>query len=183
MDELSNPQWYCIHTKPKSEHMAAAALKQFDDVVAYCPRIRFQRSTARGKVWFVEALFPSYFFARFDLTTRFRAVKHAHHVIGIVGFGGVPVPLSQATIDDLKEEMAGEELREIRHGLNVGDTVEVAEGPMRGLRGVVEGFASGEERVKVLLEFLGRQSLVEVPASRVLSERGPRQGFSDKTTP
>ncbi len=174
------PEWYCIHTKPKSEHLAAAALKMFEDVTTFCPRIRFQRSTPRGKVWFVEALFPSYFFARFELAGRLRAVKHANHVIGVVGFGGAPVPVPPETIAGLQEEMQGEEVRIVQHGVKVGDTVEVAEGPMRGLKGIVESLASGEERVKVLLEFLGRQSLVEVPAAKLLSDRAPRQDFSGK---
>ncbi len=178
MPEDSQPRWYCVHTKPKSEHLAAAALKSFEGVSTYCPRIRFQRSTSRGKVWFVEALFPSYFFARFDVTQSIRAVKHANHVIGVVGFGGVPVPVPDEVVADLRIEMQDQELREVSHGVHLGDTVEVTEGPMRGLRGVVESIATGADRVKILLEFLGRQSLVEVPTSRLLSDRGPRETFS-----
>ncbi|HSI63222.1 MAG TPA: transcription termination/antitermination NusG family protein [Candidatus Saccharimonadia bacterium] len=178
--EPTGPFWYCVHTKPKSEHLAAAALLAFGEVETFCPRLRFQRSTARGKVWFTEALFPSYFFAKFDLAARLRAVKHANHVIGVVGFGGMPVPLPEETIVDLRAEMQGKEIREISHGVQVGDTVEVAEGPMRGLKGIVESLANSEERVKILLEFLGRQSLVEVPKSKLLSDRGPRESFTDK---
>ncbi len=178
--EHTGPLWYCIHTKPKCEHLAAAALLAFGEVETFCPRLRFQRSTPRGKVWFTEALFPSYFFARFDLAARFRAVKHANHVIGVVGFGGTPVPLPEETIVDLRTEMQGLEVREVSHGVKVGDTVEVAEGPMRGLKGIVESMATGEARVKVLLEFLGRQSLVEVPKSKLLSDRGPRESFTDR---
>lgn len=180
MSDTTSPQWFCVHTKPKSEHLAAAGLKMFGEIEAYCPRIKFQRSTPRGKVWFTEALFPSYFFAKFSLSDRFRAVKHANHVIGIVGFGGVPMPVPEQTVADLREEMRGQEVREVRHGVQIGDTVEVAEGPMRGLKGIVESLASGEERVKVLLEFLGRQSLVEVPASKILSDRAPREKFNNK---
>jgi transcription antitermination factor NusG len=175
------PLWYCVHTKPKSEHLAAAALRMLDgEIETYCPRIRFQRATPRGKVWFTEALFPSYMFARFDLATWMRGVKHANHVIGIVGFGGRPAPLDDRIVADLRSEMRGQELREVQHGVKVGDAVEVAEGPMRGLKGIVESFATGEERVRILLEFLGRTSLVEVPAAKLLSERGPREALSPK---
>ena len=178
-EEAPQPQWYCVHSKPKSEHLAAAAIRAVDaGIETFCPRIRFQRSTSRGKVWFVEALFPSYFFARFDLALSLRAVKHANHVIGVVGFGGKPVPLEEQVISDLRAEMQGAELREVRYGIRVGDTVQVAEGPMRGLTGIVESIAGGAERVQVLLEFLGRQSIVEVPASKILSERAPREALS-----
>lgn len=174
MPDPETALWYCIHTKPKCEHLAAASMRQLEGVETYCPRIRFQRSTPRGKVWFVEALFPSYFFARFLYSTSFRAVKHTHNVIRIVGFGAEPAPVPQGVIESLREEMQGSELREVSYGVQVGDTVEVAEGPMRGLKGIVDSIASGEQRVKLLLEFLGRQSLVEVPASKLLSEKAPR---------
>jgi transcription antitermination factor NusG len=131
-------------------------------------------------VWFTEALFPSYMFARFDLATSMRAVKHANHVLNIVGFGGKPVPVEDQVIAGLRMEMRGEELREVHHGVKVGDTVEVAEGPMRGLKGIVESLASGEERVRILLEFLGRTSVVEVPAAKILSDRAPREAISPK---
>ena len=45
---------------------------------------------------------------------------------------------------------------------------------------IVESLASGEERVRILLEFLGRTSVVEVPAAKLLSERGPREALSPK---
>jgi transcription elongation factor/antiterminator RfaH len=169
--------WYCIHSKPKCEHLVAASLKAFEGVEAYCPRIRFQRSTQRGKVWFTEALFPSYLFARFVMNESFRAVKHAHNVIRIVEFGGEPSPVPDETIEALKKEMRGLEVREVTHGLKIGETVEVAEGPMRGLTGIVENIASGDERVYLLLDFLGRQSVVQMPASNVISDRGPREAM------
>lgn len=179
MPPQSQIAWYCIHTKSKSEHLAAAALRLLG-IECYCPRLRFQRVTPRGKVWFTEALFPSYVFARFDHVESQRAVKYANHVIRIVSFGDDPVPLSDGDIDALKREMLGKEVREVQHGVKVGDTVEVAEGPMRGLRGIIESIASGEDRVKVLLEFLGRQSLVNVSKVSLINERSPRDVMSSK---
>lgn len=180
MTEPTQPQWYCIHTKPKCEHIAAAAVAQFDAVETYCPRLRFQRSTARGKVWFTEALFPSYFFARFIYSDSYRAVRHAHNVIRIVEFGGKTVSLPDQTIEDLRTEMLNKEVREIQHGVNVGDSVEIAEGPMRGLKGIVESIANGADRVRVLLEFLGRDNVVEVPSSKVLSDRAARDVITSR---
>ena len=176
-DQASELLWYCVHTKPKCEHIVAANLRTIEGVEAYCPRIRFQRSTPRGKVWFTEALFPSYLFARFVLAGSYRAVKHAHNVIRVVEFGGSPSPVPDVSIEELKREMRGEEVREVRHGVKVGDVVEVAEGPMRGLHGIVESTMSGNERVCLLLDFLGRQSIVQMPASNVLSERRPREAM------
>ena len=174
---MSEPQtaWYVVHTRPKCEHLAAALMLGLPGVETYCPRIRFQRSTRRGKVWFVEALFPSYFFARFDPQVSVRAVKHAQNVIRIVDFGGSLIPVPDSVIAALRQEMGDQDLREIQVGVNVGDTVELTEGPMRGLKGIVNSIHSGAERVKILLEFLGRESLVEVSTTQLLTEHTPRQ--------
>jgi transcriptional antiterminator RfaH len=174
----TEPGWYCVHTKPKCEHSAASVLRELGGVETFCPRIRFQRSTRRGKVWFVEALFPSYFFARFDPETSLRAVKHSQNVIRVVEFGGIPIRVPVESIEYLQREMSGEELREIKVGIKAGDSVEVTEGPMRGLTGIVESVHSGEERVRILLEFLGRQSVVEVSAGKLISDAVPRNAVA-----
>lgn len=143
-------------------------------VETYCPRIRFQRSTKRGKVWFVEALFPSYFFARFVPAESIRAVKHSQNVLRVVSFGEQMVSVPDLVIATLRSEMENEDVREVKVGVKVGDTVELTEGPMRGLKGIVNCVMSGEERVRILLEFLGRQNVVEVHASKILTDFTPR---------
>lgn len=173
MSDTVSPQWFCIHTKPKSEHLAAANLSLFDEIETYCPRIKFKRSTPRGKVWFTEALFPGYIFARFDLSVWRHFVKNSAHVIGIVGFGDVPVAVPDQIVEDVRSEMRGQELRELSHDLQIGDTMEVVLGPKRVLRGIMDGPASQEERVKVLLELLGHRSLVELAAFKMPSDSGP----------
>lgn len=170
----ADPAWYCVHTRPKCENSAASVLREIEGVETFCPRIRFQRSTRRGKVWFVEALFPSYFFAKFSVSDALRAVKHSQNVIRVVEFGGIPVCVPAESIERLRLEMGEGELREIKIGIRVGDNVEVTEGPMRGLTGIVESLHSGEDRVRILLEFLGRQSVVEVSAGKLISDSTPR---------
>ena len=171
---MSEHAWYCVHTKPKCEHLAAASMRQFEGVETFCPRIRFQRSTPRGKVWFVEALFPSYFFAKFDFETHIRAVKHAQNVLRVIEFGGTYVTVPERHIEELRQEMAGEEVREVKSTLKVGDAVELTEGPMRGFKGIIDRLLSGEDRVRILLEFLGRETVLEVDSGKLLTEHSPR---------
>ena len=92
-------RWYCVQTRPKSEHIAAAGLARFDGVEAYCPRIRYQKVTRRGKVWFREALFPNYIFARFDAEESLRAVSSSQAVVRVVGFGDVLGEVPAAVLD------------------------------------------------------------------------------------
>lgn len=173
-DKASTPAWYVVHSRPKCEHIAAALMAGLENVEVYCPRIRFQKNTRRGKVWFVEALFPSYFFARFVPIDSLRAVKHSQSVIKVVDFGGNLTPVPDSVIAELKAEMQEEEVREVHVGVQVGDVVELTEGPMRGLKGIVNTMLTGAERVRILLEFLGRENAVEVPLSKILTEHKPR---------
>ena len=170
----NTPAWYVVHTRPKCEHIAASLMAGLEGVETYCPRIRFQRNTRRGKVWFVEALFPSYFFARFIPIESMRAVKYSQSVISVVDFGGNLTSVPDKAIAELKAEMKDVEICEVEVGVKVGDTVELTEGPMRGLKGIVNAMLSGADRVRVLLEFLGRENAVEVPVSKVLTEHKPR---------
>lgn len=175
---IDEPAWYVVHSKPKCEHIAAALMQGLAGVETYCPRIRFQRSTRRGKVWFVEALFPSYFFARFIPQDSQRAVRHSQNVVRIVDFGGKMVSVPDAVIESIRQEMDNLEVKEIKAGVQVGDTVELTEGAMRGLKGIVNSIHDGQERVKILLEFLGRESLVEVSVSKILNEQAVREVLS-----
>lgn len=169
------PAWYVIHSRPKCEHLAASLMLGLPGVETYCPRIRFQRSTRRGKVWFVEALFPGYFFARFIPAESVRAVRHSQNVIRIVDFGDQMVPVADGVIAALRQEMSHQDVKEIQVGVTVGDTVEVTEGPMKGLKGIVNSLMDGQERVRILMEFLGRENLIEVSAQRLLPEHRPRE--------
>ncbi|MCB1224808.1 MAG: hypothetical protein KDK99_03245 [Verrucomicrobiales bacterium] len=179
-DPLSAPTfpdvegWYVVHTRTKAEHTAAGMMKSHLGIETYCPRIRFQRATKRGKIWFVEALFPSYFFARFTPVDSIRAVRHSQNVLNVVDFGGQLAHVPDEVIATIQEEMEGQEIREISAPLQPGDAVEVTEGPMRGFRGIVLSLHSGEERVRILLEFLGKQNLVEVQAHNLLSDKSAR---------
>jgi transcriptional antiterminator RfaH len=174
------PAWYVVHSKPKCEHIAAAMMLGLPGVETYCPRIRFQRNTKRGKVWFQEALFPSYFFARFVPNESLRAVRHSQNVIRVVDFGDQMVSVSDEVIRLIREEMQDQDVRELHVGMEVGDTVEFTEGPMRGLKGIVNSIHNGQERVKILMEFLGRDSIVEVEASKLLTEHTPRDVLAGK---
>lgn len=77
-------------------------------------------------------------------------------------------------ITELKEEMQNEDIRVVEMPINLGDEVEVTSGPMRGLRGIVSGLTNAKERVRILLEFLGRENLVEVGTDNLLTEQTPR---------
>ncbi len=164
-----NEAWYCVRSKTKQEHIAAAALRKLEAVEVFCPRLRFRRPTRRGPVWFNEALFPGYLFARFEWPVRSKAVRYAHGVTGVVHFGGQYATVPAATIGALRRQMDATELKVVSLPLAVGDVTQIVAGPMTGLEAVVQQLLPARERVKVLLEFLGRRVEAEVKTTELVT--------------
>jgi len=171
----SGPAWFCIRTQPKHEHIAAAHLKQETAVEVYLPRIRFKRSTRRGPVWFTEALFPSYLFARFDLASQARKLRSVRGVSGIVHFGNQWPTIPAQVIADLRVTVGADQTHVIREDLQPGELVEISGGAFHGLQAVVTRLMPARQRVAVLLDFLGRQTLAEVAINVVVREGDGRK--------
>jgi transcriptional antiterminator RfaH len=168
------PAWFCVRTQPKHEHIAAAHLAKEPELAVYLPRIRFKRSTRKGPVWFTEALFPNYLFARFDLGADLRKVHHARGVRGVVHFGDRWPAIPEAVIASLQASVGAEQVHVINEELQPGDKVQISGGAFHALEAVVTRVMPGRQRVAVLLEFLGRQTMVEVANDGLVRERDGR---------
>ena len=178
-EALPEPEylWRCVHTKPKSEHIAARNVQMIghDGIDVFCPRVRFCKSTKRGKVWFVESMFPGYIFVRFDLFRSLRAVNGAHGVTRVIRFADHFSSIDESVISELRLNFDKEsELITVHQTLIEGDEVEVAEGALRGATAVVTKILPGKDRVRILLEFLGGSREIEVPLMSVLGNRNAR---------
>lgn len=162
--------WFCLKSQPKHEHIAAAHLRQNSAVEVFLPRIRFKRATRQGTAWATEALFPGYLFARFDWQTSLRLVQHSRGVRGVVHFGERWPAIPEEIIRELQQTIGATGLRIIPEEFNPGDEVKITEGAMRGLRAVVLRGLPGRERIAVLMEFLGRQTMIELPRHFLIKE-------------
>lgn len=169
--KADEPFWFCLRSQPKHEQVAANVLRRQLQVPCFSPRLRFRKATRRGAVWFVEAMFPGYLFAQFVYQLRHRAVEAANGVNGVVHFGDNLATIDSETILALQEMAGDEELVTIDPELQIGQPVEIAEGPFQGLEAVVTRVLRAKERVKVLLEFLGRSVETEIPRPKVLPMR------------
>jgi transcriptional antiterminator RfaH len=166
--DSAEPAWYCLRSQPKHEHIAAAHLRMLEGVTVFCPRIRFKRTTRRGLVWVTEAMFPGYLFAQFELAEMHRHVRYAHGVSGIVQFGGRYPTIEDRALAQLREYSGAAEVKELNYELSQGDQVKVVEGVFVGLEAVVTQVMPAKERVKILMDFLGRKVEAEVEHASVL---------------
>jgi len=176
---MANPRdeaaWYCVKTQTKREHFAAQHLRELPGVEVFCPRLRYRKATRRGKIWWLEALFPGYVLAKFARSDSERAVTYSQGVRGLVRFGGEIPPVPESFVNALRDEWAEEndETVTLAPSVQPGEEVEVAIGPLRGMRGTVVAVLPAAERVKILLEFLGQQHPVDVDLFSILLPRRP----------
>jgi transcriptional antiterminator RfaH len=162
--------WYCLRSQPKHEHIAAAHLRLLEGVTVFCPRIRFKRATRQGLVWVTEAMFPGYLFARFELAEMHLRVRYAHGVSGIVRFADRYPTIEEGALAQLRGDIGAAEVKELSYDLSEGDQVQIVGGAFVGLGAVVTQVLSAKERVKVLMDFLGRKMEAEVQCSSVLRQ-------------
>jgi transcription antitermination factor NusG len=176
--ETPEPLWFCLKTQAKREHIAAAALRQIPGLDVLAPRIRFRKATRRGPVWFMEAMFPGYVFAQFLYAAQHRQVQHVPGITRVVGFGDRVGIIDFHVVEQIRRAAGEEEVIVYSPELQVGDAVQIAEGAFQGLEAVITQLVPARERVKVLLEFLGREVQAEIALPSLLSTAAPRSRFA-----
>ena len=164
-----------MHTQSKREYVAARWLKRQLSIETFLPRIRYRRAEARGAVWTTEALFPTYVFARFDLGRGLAEVGSVPGVIEVVRFGMHCPAIPAGVIEGLRAQVGPGEVRVVEEGFVTGEPVRIVSGPLSGLEAVVSRVLPARQRVSVLLDFLGRQTVVELAMGSAAGTSGVRK--------
>lgn len=169
-------RWYCLRTQTKRERIAADHLEELEGVEVFCPILRYRKATRRGKIWWEEALFPGYVLACFSMKESERAVSFCQGIRGFVKFGGVIPDVPDWFINEMMKtwkQNAEDDILTVKPQFEKGDEVELALGPLQGMKGNIVDVLPGVERVKVLLEFLGQTQAVDVDLFSLLLPRRP----------
>ncbi len=113
-------------------------------------------------------MFPGYLFARFSYPTQHRAVESAHGIRAILRFGDHLATLPEDAIVALQSHAGMDEVVTVDSSLKIGQLVHVIEGPFRGLEAVITQVLPARERIRVLMDFLGRSLEMEILEAKVL---------------
>lgn len=149
--------WIVLRTKLKQENLAAATLRKLENVEVCLPKIRFQKKTKRGVMTVTEPLFPNYLFARFPFEANYKQVSYCLGVASILQFGNQVAQISDARLNDIKSRCLEDEILEApQKAIEIGDEVEILEGSLKGTKGVIAEVLDGDERVRMLFDFLGQ---------------------------
>jgi transcriptional antiterminator RfaH len=158
--------WYVIQTKPKKEEEAKSYLS-VKGIEVFNPLMETfaQRNGRMNKE--LKPLFPNYIFGKFELERNYTLVKWARGVTRILGFGGVPAPVSEKVIEEIKSRSDGSGIVKAAYDFSPNDKVRIKSGPLRDLMGIFENWVPEKERVRILLNLIGYQPSVEIHCSMI----------------
>lgn len=154
-------RWYVIRTKPQCEHVAARVLERAGFELFF-PRVRTPRPRA-GRT--ETPLFPGYLFLHYDVDKQgWPSVRQHPGILGLVRFNGVVPPVPEDVVSGLARRV--QEIN--REGglwtrFRPGEMVRVVFGKIDSHAEVIDEPRSPEDRVRVLVEFMGRLVPAQVP--------------------
>jgi transcriptional antiterminator RfaH len=142
--------WFILNTKPKKEFQVKRLFEEggFD---FYCPKYIQE---AREKPFF-----PGYGFIYFDYPAQYKLVKYTRGVKRIIGNQEGPIPVLEEIVQQIKQREIDGYIEFEKYGgiPEIGDEIEIMEGPMKGLRGIFRKDLTEKERVVILLNYVSYQ--------------------------
>jgi transcription antitermination factor NusG len=152
--------WYVVNTKPKKEFHLEKILRQ-GGIRCYAPKYK--------EGGFVKSFFPGYQFVFFDYPDQYKLIKYTRGVKTIVGNDRGPIPLDEAFIVEIRSREVDGFIELQKYGVkpDLGDEIEVATGPFKGLRGVFKKGLSDRDRVLILLNCVSYQGQLVIEKSKL----------------
>jgi transcriptional antiterminator NusG len=171
----SSRQWYAIHTYSGYEEKVADSIRQRIQAVDMADKIfdvmvpkEKQIEIKNGKRKVVEKrIFQGYALVEMKLTDEtWYIVRNTPGVTGFVGTGTEPTPVSDSEIAKIKRRMGVEEPK---HNIdfNIGEVVNIIDGPFKGFDGSISEIDTQKGKVKVMVSMFGRDTSVELDALQV----------------
>ena len=161
-DPSPEGRWYLAYTKPRQESIAQVNLAQqaFD---VYLPLYKKFKKTEQGPVALFEPMFPRYILLKPSKPEQsISAVRSTKGITTLVRFGFEPAQIHDELVQrirQLEQDRNQATLQELSN-LKAGQTVRLKHTALDGIEGLIQSVSS--KRVAVLLEILGRPTVVQV---------------------
>jgi len=162
--------WYVVHCYSGYENKVRHNLEQrietmgmkdkiFDVVVPTEEEIEVKE----GKRRTVERrVFPGYILVNMILSEEsWYVVRNTPGVTGFVGMGNTPTPLRPEEVASIIKRMEAEAPR-IKVTFRSGERVRIVDGPFNDFRGTVSEIDMERAKVRVMVNFFGRETPVEL---------------------
>ncbi len=185
LQERSRPmpeaKWYIVHAYSNFEKKVAATIREQAErkgLTALIEEIEVPTEEvveiARGKKKTVERrYFPGYVLMKAQLTDDiYHLVKDTPKVSGFLGAEGgkKPLPVRQREVDRILGKSTDESAERTRPRISfeIGEQVQVNDGPFQGFEGAVEEIDEAHGRLKVTVSIFGRGTPVDLEFDQVV---------------
>lgn len=169
-DRLSrgNMFWYAVKCKPHQERLAEIHLKRAG-IVTLFPQIKEPKIVRRRRQVCINALFPGYLFAQFNVEPDYRTVIYCRGVRDVVSFGPNPAVVEEEMIQAIKDRLCNGYVTIRETAFTPGQVVRIQEGPLRGIEAVFEMQLPGYQRAVLLLRAISYQAKVVVDLKDIVN--------------
>jgi len=172
--------WFALQVKVRGEHLCAAILrnKGYEGFLPTHTVARDEKGSHLHRT--PQPLFPGYVFCRLSPNAR-GPVLTTPGVIRVVGYGGVPSPISNEEIDSIQCMLACSRAVYPYPYLRLGERVRITAGPLAGVEGTLLRLKN-VDRLVVSVDVLRRSVAVELDVAWVVSACPVSHGGDYETT-
>lgn len=168
----TKPCWYAIQVRTRQEVQVSEALRA-KGYETFVPLYHIKKKWSdRNKICELP-LFPSYTFCRFDPQIKFSIIS-TPGVTRIVGFGTKPIPVEDSEIESLKIVSDSGVMCLPHPFFNAGQEVEVVDGPLAGVKGVVMSVGR-KSRIVISVQLVHSSAVVEVDQVSIVARESTRR--------
>ncbi len=159
--------WYVCQTKPRQENLALRKLEE-QGYQVFLPLLSVWQKRKNGWHRNEQVMFPRYAFVRCARPGQSIApIRSTPGVSGLVSFGNTPACIDDTLVEAIRQLARKNSQPDPQQAspFQIGDSVAVTDGPLKGLSGIVSAVA--KERVVVMLTLLGREKPVTFPMQQI----------------
>lgn len=165
-----NRQWFVIHCYSGYENKVRKNLEQRIETMAMKDKIfdvviptQEEIEVRDGKRRTVERhVFPGYVLVNMILEEdSWFVVRNTPGVTGFVGMGDEPTPLRPEEVASILRRMENE-APTFKVTYKPGDRVRIVDGPFNDFRGIVDDIYMDRSKIRVMVNFFGRETPVEL---------------------
>ena len=169
--------WYIIQSHSSFENKVAELIKEeakkanisdkFEDIVVPTHDVT---EVKRGKrIQRKKKYFPGYILIKSEMDNNiYHMIKNIKRVSGFLGTKGIPTPVSDKEIDKILGQIK-DGVTQPKSGIeyNIGEKVQVIDGPFASFNGMVEDIDEEKLRLKVSVSIFGRPTPVDLEYNQV----------------
>jgi transcriptional antiterminator NusG len=169
-------KWYILNVMAGQEQKIANDIKAMigkslasdvTEVLVPCKQV--VKIKKGQKVQESQKLFPGYVFINANLTgNAYNIINAIPKTMSFLGGKNSPQPVSEAKMKDVLALSSVENADNAKHQIfEIGETLNIIEGPFESFSGVVEEFDAEKQRVKISVLIFGRATSVELDINQV----------------